>query len=79
VLLVSVVAAAGVATGCKTLDGGRVGSATKVQRPRLTRYAWVEVVAAAVTKGRTSAMVGTPTSAPKVGKTGAGDKAVVKL
>jgi hypothetical protein len=79
VLLVSVVAAAGVATGCKTLDGGRVSLAMKVQRPRVTRYAWVEVVAVAVPKGRTSVVVGTPASALKVGKTGAGGMAAVKF
>jgi hypothetical protein len=36
-------------------------------------------VATAVPKRRTSVVVGTPTSAPKVGKTGAGDMVVVKL
>jgi hypothetical protein len=51
----------------------------KVQRPRVTVYAWVEVVAAAVLKGRTSVVVGTPTSSPKVGKIGVGGMAVVKL
>jgi hypothetical protein len=79
VLLASVVSVAGVVAGCKTLDGGQVGSATKVQRPRVTAYAWVEVVAAAVPKGRTSVVVGMPASALKVGKTGAGDMVVVKI
>jgi hypothetical protein len=51
VLLASVVAVAGVVVGCMPLEGERVGSATKVQRPRVTVYAWVEVVAAAVPKG----------------------------
>jgi hypothetical protein len=39
----------------------------------------VEVVAAAVPKGRTSVVVGMPSSALKVGKTGAGDMVVVKI
>jgi hypothetical protein len=51
----------------------------KVQRPRVTVYAWVEVVAAAVPKGRTSVVVGTSASSPKVGKIGVGGMAVVKL
>jgi hypothetical protein len=42
-------------------------------------YAWVEVWAAAVPRGRTSVVIGTPASAPKVGKIGAGGMAVVKL
>jgi hypothetical protein len=79
VLLVLVVAVAGVMGGCKAFDGGRVGSATKAQRPKVTTYAWVQVVAATVPKGRTFVVAGTPASAPKVGKTGAGDTAAVKL
>jgi hypothetical protein len=39
----------------------------------------VEVVAAAVPKGRTSVVVGNPASVPKVGKTGVYDMMVVKL
>jgi hypothetical protein len=61
------------------LEGERVGSATKVQRLRVTAYAWVEVVAAAVLKGRTSVVVGTPASVPKVGKIGLGGMAMLKL
>jgi hypothetical protein len=68
-----------VVAGCKAFDGGRVGSATKAQRPKVTAYAWVEVVAAMVPKGRTFVVVGTPASAPKVGKIGAGDTTAVKL
>jgi hypothetical protein len=61
------------------LEGERVGSATKVQRPKVVVYAWVEVGAAGVPRGRTSVVIGTPASAPKVGKIGAGGMAVVKL
>jgi hypothetical protein len=51
VLLALVVAVADVVAGYKAFDGGRVGSATKAQRPKVTVYAWVEVVAAVVSKG----------------------------
>jgi hypothetical protein len=72
-------AVAGAVAGCMPLQGEQVGSAMKVQRPRVTAYAWVEVVAAAVQKRRTSVVVGTPVSAPKVRKIVAGGMAVVKL
>jgi hypothetical protein len=79
VLLALVVAVADVVAGCKAFDGGRVGSATKAQRPKVTAYAWVEVVAVVVPKGQTFVVVGTPASALKAGKTGAGGTAAVKL
>jgi hypothetical protein len=79
VLLALVVAVASVMAGCKAFDGGRVGSATKAQRPKVTAYAWVEVVAAVVLNGRTFVVAGMPASAPKVGKTGEGDTTSVKL
>jgi hypothetical protein len=56
-----------------------VGSTTKVQRSKVTAYAWVKVVAAVVPRKRTFLVVGTPASALKVGKTGAGDTASVRL
>jgi hypothetical protein len=70
---------AGVVASCKAFDGGRVGLTTKAQRPKMTTYAWVEVVAAVVPKGRTFVVVGMPASAPKAGNTSAGDTAAVKL
>jgi hypothetical protein len=79
VLLALVVAVVDVVAGCKAFDGGRVGSATKAQRPKVTAYAWVEVVAAMVTKGQTFVVIGTPASTLKVGKIGAGDTTAVKL
>jgi hypothetical protein len=39
---------------------------------------WVAGVAA-VLRGRTFVVIGTPASVPKIGKIGAGDTAVVKL
>jgi hypothetical protein len=45
----------------------------------MAAYAWVEVVAAVAPKGRTFVAAGTPVSAPKVGKAGAGDTAAVEL
>jgi hypothetical protein len=45
----------------------------------VTAYAWVEVVAAMVTKGQTFVVIGTPASTLKVGKIGAGVTTAVKL
>jgi hypothetical protein len=79
VFLDLVVAVAGVVAVCRAFGGGRVGSTTKVQRSKVTAYAWVKVVAAVVPRKRTFLVVGTPASALKVGKTGAGDTASVRL
>jgi hypothetical protein len=56
-----------------------MGSATKAQIPKMAAYAWVEVVVAVAPKGRTFVAAGTPASAPKVGKAGAGDTVTVEL
>jgi hypothetical protein len=69
----------GVVAGCKAFGGVWVGSATKAQISKMAAYAWVEVVAAVAPKGRTFMAAGTPASAPKVGKGGAGDMAAVEL
>jgi hypothetical protein len=45
----------------------------------MAAYAWVEVVATVATKGRTFVEAGTPATAPKVGKAGAGDTTAVEL
>jgi hypothetical protein len=68
-----------VVADCRAFDGGWDGSATKAQIPKVTAYAWVEVVAAVAPKGRTFVAAGTPASAPKVGKAGAGDTTAVEL
>jgi hypothetical protein len=81
-----VVVVSGVVAGCKAFGGVWVGSATKAQIPKMTAYAWVEVVATVapkgrtlVTTGRTLVAAGTSATAPEVGKTGAGDMAAVEL
>jgi hypothetical protein len=51
VLLALVVAVAGVMACFKAFDGGRVGSAMKAQKLKVTACAWVEVVAAVMPKG----------------------------
>jgi hypothetical protein len=79
VLLALVVAVSCVMAGFKAFDGGRMGSATKAQKLKVTACAWVEVVAAVVLKGQTFAVAGTPALVPKVGKIGAGDTMAVKL
>jgi hypothetical protein len=56
-----------------------VGSATKAQIPKVTAYAWVEVVAVVTPKGRTFVAAGTLASALKVGKAGGGDTVAVEL
>jgi hypothetical protein len=66
-----------VVADCKALDGGRAGSATKAQIPKVTRCGRVEVVAAVVPKGRTLVAAGTPASVPKVGKAGGGDTVAI--
>jgi hypothetical protein len=68
-----------VVTGCKAFGGVWMGSATKAQIPKMAAYAWVEVVVAVAPKGRTFMAAGTPASAPKVGKAGAGDTVTVEL
>jgi hypothetical protein len=45
----------------------------------MAAYAWVRVVATAAPKGRTFVASGTPATALKVGKAGAGDTAAVEL
>jgi hypothetical protein len=67
-----------VVVGHKTFDGGWVGSATKAQIPKVVARAWVGVVAAAAPRECILALVGTPTRAPKAGKTG-GDMVAVEL
>jgi hypothetical protein len=74
-----VVAVSDVVAGCKGFGGVWVGSSTKAQIPKMAAYAWVEVVATVATKGRTFVEAGTPATAPKVGKAGAGDTTAAEL
>jgi hypothetical protein len=50
----------GVVADCKAFDGGRVGSATKAQIPKVAACVWVEAVAPVVRKERMLVLVGTP-------------------
>jgi hypothetical protein len=50
--LALVVAVSGVVDDCKVFDGGWVGSTTTTQIPKVTAYAWVEIVVAVAPKGR---------------------------
>jgi hypothetical protein len=57
VLLALVVVA--VVADCKAFDGGREGSATKAQIPKVAECAWVEAVAAVAQKERMLTLVAT--------------------
>jgi hypothetical protein len=74
-----VVAVSGVVDDCKVFDGGWVGSTTTTQIPKVTAYAWVEVVVAVAPKGCMFVAARTPASTPKVEKAGEDDTAVVEL
>jgi hypothetical protein len=73
-----VMVVSGVVADCKAFDGGRVGSVTKAQIPKVTACVWVEMVAAVVPKGRTFVVAEMPTSALKVGKAGGGGTVAVE-
>jgi hypothetical protein len=61
-----------VGRGSSVFDGGRLGSATKAQRPRIVARAWEGAEAAVAPKVYMAAMGGRQVRMPKVGKAGDG-------
>jgi hypothetical protein len=61
--------------GSNAFDGGRLGSATKAQIPKLAARAWEEVAAAAAPKACMTVVGGTHAWVPKARKIG-GDMVV---